>query len=101
MGSAPPRPWLLPSPEPDTGTRHSRHEAGAEGRGQVYLFSDAPPAFLGVLELEGLPEQGVEGLESAVVGSGVGGHSKGGHMHHALYALWREGSSLHPNRTET
>lgn len=60
-----------------------------------YLFNNASPAFLRVLELEGLPQQRVERLEGAVVGAGVGRHGKGGHVHHALDALRGKGSSLH------
>ena len=37
--------------------------------GEQYLFSESSPVLLRVFKLKGLPKQGVEGLQEAVVGA--------------------------------
>lgn len=61
---------------------------------QSHLFSKPSPVLLRVLKLKGFAKQRVERLQEAVVGAGIGGHSKGSHVQHALNALWGFGGSL-------
>lgn len=61
---------------------------------QSHLFSKPSPVLLRVLELKRFAKQWVERLQEAVVGAGIGGHSKGSHIQHALDALWGFGGGL-------
>ena len=39
---------------------------------QQYLLSESSPLLLGVLKVKGLSQEGIEGLQEAVVGARVG-----------------------------
>lgn len=54
-------------------------------QGPHLLAEGAQAHVIEAVQLEGLPQHGVEGLGDAVHSGGVGGHREGGHQAHLLH----------------